>query len=170
MKLPVLPVIVAAFSMMSMLAAGVASAEEGDAAQVRGVVEMMNRAVTERDLPRLLSSFAEGSVNIDLFPVHRYSAATGEGNDAVKTANLHERWQAVAPILFATTKVYRRTIRAMDVHVDRGMAVAWLDVETETLSTKEGATTKTNRFSEICILRRYDDGWKIVALTNNRRD
>lgn len=170
MRFPVLPVIVAAFSVLCMTAAypGPAFAEEGDLEQIRGVVDTMNRAVTERDLPRLLSTFAEGSVTIDLFPAHRYGAATGE--DAVKTAALQERWQAVAPILFATTKVYHRTVRAMDVHIDGGMAVAWLDVETETLPAAEGATSKTNRFREICILRRYDAGWRIVTMTNNRHD
>ena len=179
MKLPLLFVIVAVCAVMSSLAvnaaplatvSAVVSGAETDAVEVRGVIETMNRSVSERNLPGILKTFAEGSVKVDLFPAHKYGAAAEPESDIVKTVTLNKRWQAVAPILFATTKVYKRKIDVVDLHIDKGMAVAWLDVETETLSVKEGATTKFNRFKEICILRRYDDGWKIVTVTNNRHD
>ncbi|GAB4355878.1 MAG: hypothetical protein Kow006_22600 [Gammaproteobacteria bacterium] len=130
----------------------------------------MNRSVSERNLPGILKTFAEGAVMVDLFPAHKYGAVAETERDIVKAVALNKRWQAVAPVLFATTKVYRRKVDIVDLHIDNAMAVAWLDVETETLPVKEGATTKINRFKEICILRRYDDGWKIVTITNNRHD
>jgi hypothetical protein len=137
---------------------------------VKRVLHTMNDAITSRDLPGLLATFAEGSIQVDLFPARKYGGAAEEDDNVVKTVNLSERWQAVAPILFSRMKSYKRVIRDMEVSVDKGMAVAWLDLETEALSAKEGAVVKTERFKEICILRRYGDAWKIVTITNNRHD
>ncbi len=179
MRLPLLFSLVTVLVVISSLAVNAASVStsieialstEANRNEIRQVIETMNRAVSERNLPVLLSTFADGSIKVDLFPAHKYSAAATEEGDAVKTVKLDERWQSVAPILFATTKIYDRKVKIREVLIDKGMAVAWLDIETKTLSVKEGASIKYNRFKEICILRHYDQGWKIVALTNNRHD
>ncbi len=138
--------------------------------EVRQVIEQMNRFVTDRKLPELLKLFAEDSIKVDLFPMRSYGKKEAKGNNKVKTTTLEQRWQAVAPILFSSTKFYRRSVKNMELHIDKGLAVAWLDIETETVSRKQDATRKFNRFKEICILRRYQDGWKIVVLSNNRHD
>ncbi len=136
----------------------------------RQVIEQMNRYVSERKLPELLRLFAEDAIKMDLYPKLSYGEKTTKDSNKVKTTGLKQRWQSVAPILFSTTKIYRRSIKNIDIHIDKGLAVAWLDIETESLSAKPGATSKFSRFKEICILRHYDDGWKIVALSNNRHD
>lgn len=146
-----------------------AAADESIAA-IKQVIERMNRAVTERDLPELLATFAEGSINLDLFPARKYGASPENEGGSVKTTPLHQRWQVIAPVLFSRTKEYQRTVRDMEVQLDKNMAVAWLDLETRTLPATEDATAETDRFKEICILRRSGDQWKIVAITNNRHD
>ena len=127
----------------------------------------MNHFVSERKLPELLALFAEDSIKVDLFPMHKYGADATK-DSKVKSITLEQRWQTIAPILFATTKFYRRSVKDMDINVNKGLAVAWLEIETESLSLKPGATSKRHRFKEICILRQYHDGWKIVMLSNNR--
>lgn len=154
----------------STVAGATTSSTVSSEAAARQVIEQMNRYVSERKLPELLRLFAEDSVKMDLYPKLSYGEETTKDSNKVKTTSLKHRWQAVAPILFSTTIVYQRSIKNMEIHIDKGLAVAWLDIETESLSTKPGATSKFNRFKEICILRHYGSGWKIVALSNNRHD
>jgi len=144
-----------------------ASGTVNNEAEVRQVIEQMNHFVSERKLPELLTLFAEDSIKVDLFPMHKYGADATK-DSKVKSITLEQRWQTIAPILFATTKFYRRSVKDMDINVNKGLAVAWLEIETESLSLKPGATSKRHRFKEICILRQYHDGWRIVVLSNNR--
>ena len=138
--------------------------------QVTSVVEKMNRALTERDVEALVSTFSPDGVAIDLFPAHQYGKMKKGGEFKIKTENLTERWSRVARVLFASTKMFKRTITGINVQVDNGMAVAWIDVKSESLSVKEGAKNKVAHFKEICVLRLYGDEWKIVTLTNNRHN
>ena len=147
-----------------------AAAASDDAAQIGDLIDRMNRAISERNLDALLSTFADGGVKVDLFPAHQFGSAAETASDTVRTADLQQRWRAVTPILFNTTRIYQRTADIVDLHIDRGLAVAWLEISTEILSIEPNARQQNNRFMEICILRRYDDGWKIVALSNNRHD
>ena len=141
-----------------------------DSKAIRQVVEMMNRAITERDLPKLIGTFAEGAIRVDSFPAHRFIAPDPEQQMNVQTADLKARWETVAPILFSTTEFYRRKVVDTSVHVDADLAVAWVDIETETLSKEQDAKIAKNAFKEICVLRRETDGWKILVMTNNRQD
>lgn len=136
---------------------------------IRTVLDTMNRAITEKDLPLLLGTFAEGSVKVDLFPAHQFGPAEVK-QEQPKVVDLHQRWETVAAILFTTPQNYSRHVRGLSVHVDGELAVAWLDIETESSAATGSSVVKRNRFKEICILRRQENGWKIVALTNNRQD
>lgn len=146
------------------------AASDQDAAAVRTLIESANQAISERDLERLLATFAEGAVRVDAFPAHRFGAAASGADETVKAVDLADRWKAVAPILFSSTSLYQRRIRGMDVHIDNDLAVAWVVIETAMLGVGEETAAAANRFREIYILRREDDGWKLVAITNNRRD
>ncbi len=141
-----------------------------DYAEIKDVIDIMNDSVTSRDLNGVLNTFADGAINIELFPAKKYGETKTDKPIPVKTRTLGERWKSIAPILFGTTKKYLRKATIADLLVDGNLAVARLDVETEALSSKEGAIAKQASFREICILRRYDNGWKIVTLTNNLHD
>ncbi len=154
----------------SATASAQASVSGEDVAAVRSLVESINRAITERNLEQLLDTFADGAVRVDAFPAHRFGAAASGDDEKVEAVDLERRWRTVAPILFSTTRSYERRIQDMDVHVDRDLAVAWVAIETAMSPVGEETMIGRNAFKEIYLLRRYDDGWKIVALTNNRRD
>ena len=136
---------------------------------IKAVIANMNQAVTTRDLDLLLTTFANGAINIDMFPAKKYGETENAESFSTKTRSLQERWQSIAPMLFSTKK-YERKATVQDVLVDGNMAMARIDIETESLSAKEGATTKHSRFRELCLLRQDENGWKIVSLTNNLHD
>ncbi len=141
-----------------------------DANAVRAVVEAMNLAISERDLPRLADLFADGAVDVRLFPAHSFGGPPPEDQMRVEAVNLKDRWHTIAPILFASTASYTRQAADIAVHVDNDLGLAWVDTQTRMVPLGEGAQVHMNRFTEICILRRQDDGWRIVAVTNNRQD
>ncbi len=136
---------------------------------IKAVIANMNQAVTERDIDLLLTTFANGAINIEMFPAKKYGETEASEPFAAKTRSLQERWQSIAPILFSTKK-YERRATVQEVLVEGNMAMARINIETESLSAKEGATTKQSSFRELCLLRRYESGWKIVSLTNDLHD
>jgi hypothetical protein len=113
-----------------------------------------------------LATFAQDAVKIDLYRAHVYDKAVAPG----KVADLAKRWQTVAAILFPSTRFYERNVESMEVHLDNGMAVVWATIQTRMQLLKEGSKVKTNRYSEVYLLRFIDNSWKIVAITNNRRE
>ncbi|KHD06196.1 hypothetical protein PN36_24755 [Candidatus Thiomargarita nelsonii] len=139
-------------------------AQADSANAVRAVVKAMNQAITNRDTPALLATFAQGAVKIDLYRAHIYDKAVAPG----KVADLAKRWQTVAAILFASTRFYERKVENMEVHLDDGMAMVWASIQTQL--RKAGSEIKSNRYSEVYLLRLIDKSWKIVAITNNRRE
>lgn len=141
-----------------------------DANAVRAVVEAMNQAISDGDLPRLVELFADGAVNVDLFPAHSFDGAPPAGAKRVEAVDLADRWRTIGPILFSSTASYTRRVADMAIHVDKDLALAWADIETRMSPLGEGAQVQTNRFKEICILRHDDEGWRIVAVTKNRQD
>lgn len=145
-------------------------ATTADANDVRAVVEAMNQAISDADLPRLVGLFADGAVNVDLFPAHSFDRAPPAGTKRVEAVDLADRWRTIGPILFSSTGSYTRRVADMAIHVDKDLALAWADIETRMSPLGEGAQVQTNRFKEICILRRDDEGWRIVAVTKNRQD
>lgn len=162
----IVPVLVSCLLPMQVLADDHGQATK----QVKMVIEKMNQALTERDVDALISTFSPDGVAIDLFPAHQYGKMKKGSEFKIKTENLTERWSRVARVLFASTKMFKRTITGINVQVDNGMAVAWVDVKSESLSVKEGAKNKVAQFKEICVLRLYGNEWKIVTLTNNRHN
>ena len=151
-----------------------ATADESEASSdrqaIKQVIQKMNQSITERNVDKLLETFAEGAIDMEMFPAHKYGETQTDETFVTKTRPLSQRWQRIAPILFASTQRYVRQARILDLQIDGRMASAWLEVETESLSSKEGAQAKQDRFREICILRHYESGWKIVTLSNNRHD
>jgi len=133
---------------------------------VQSVVQAMNQAITQRNMEALLATFASGAVKLDLYRAHAYDKVTKPG----QVADLAERWKTVTAILFASTRVYERKVENMQVHLDKGMAVVWATIATRTEYFKSRAEPKTNRYSEIYVLRLIEDTWKIVAVTNNRQE
>ncbi|MBV2120577.1 MAG: nuclear transport factor 2 family protein [Candidatus Thiodiazotropha sp. (ex Ctena orbiculata)] len=138
---------------------------------VRAVVKEMNRAITERDMAALLATFADGAIKIDLYSAHHYdNAKQKKDHKPIQTTDLAARWRRVAAILFSATRVYERTVESLQVHLDQGMAVAWASLKTRSQGQEQSALVKTNRYTESYLLRLVEGDWKIVAVTNNRKD
>ncbi|MCB1051374.1 MAG: hypothetical protein H6510_17815 [Acidobacteria bacterium] len=127
---------------------------------VEAVVLRFNQAFSERSLEGMLATLADGSVRIDLFEAHRFSDAPPDPDMQINTGPAAERWRQVTPIIFALSTRYVREVQAMETHVDGEMAVVWATI-------RAGSDTQ---FREIYILRRGSSGWKIAAMTNNRKD
>ncbi len=134
---------------------------------IRNIITQMNQAFTSRETDKLLATFGEGAVKIDLFPAHVKSGK--RSSTAIKTADLTKRWQTVTAILFKSTNFYERVAKNMKVHADNNLALVWATIETRSQSIQKGAKIKSDRYSEVYLLRFIKNNWKITALTNNRQ-
>jgi len=149
-------------ALMTVASADAAAAENQAAGGVEDVVLLMNRAVTERDLRAILAQFAAGAVQVNLNAAH--AGATDETETIVDLAG---QWKAIAPIIFANTESYIRSVEEMATHVDGELASVWARIRTETRRPAvQGAVTVT--FFESYLLALIDGDWKILSVANNR--
>jgi len=126
------------------------------------VVTAFNRAVTDRDMDSLLAHFLDGGVQFNLRPSH------GGLQAGPLTSELHARWSMVGPVLFGATTAYTRDAEVVDVHAAGEVATVWVNVTTETVLASNGKSS-TEAFTEVYLLVRTDDGWRIAGVADNRQ-
>lgn len=125
------------------------------------VVLAFNEAVTEQDVDAALSNVATGGVQLNLHASH---AKMGE--EAGLTQDLDALWRTVGAVLFSTLEAYQRTAEPVDVDVDGDVATVW----TNTTTVAHGADGDETvlDFTEVYLLLRLDEAWKIAVVANNR--
>jgi len=70
--------------------------------------------------------------------------------------------------MFASTSAYQREVEILDTQINGDIATVW--TKTRTQSTRLGSTeTQSNAFTEVYLLIRTSDGWKIAAMADNRQ-
>lgn len=126
------------------------------------VVESFNRAVTDRDMDRLLAHFAAGGVQYNLRPSH------GGLQAGPLTTDLDARWSMIGPVLFSATRSYTRDVEVIDVRAAGDLATVWAKVRTETVLASDGKAS-TENFTEVYLLVRTADGWRIAGIADNRQ-
>ncbi len=126
------------------------------------VVTSFNRAVTNRDMDSLLAHFVAGGVQFNLRPSH------GGLQTGPLTSELVARWSMVGPVLFSATSAYTRDAKVVDVHTAGDVATVWVDVATRTVMASNGESS-TEKFTEVYLLVRTGDGWRIAAVADNRQ-
>jgi ketosteroid isomerase-like protein len=147
-----------------LLASLVASASEQITAdQAVATVERFNAAITARDVDAIMATLADGSVQFQLRAVH-----PGMSDNPPLTADLAATWKAVAAILFPMSDVYERKAVITAAQAQGDIATVWADTTTHTL--RKGNTEPMNlAFSEVYLLIKKPDGWKIAGIADNRK-
>jgi len=130
---------------------------------VTAVVQAFNAAVSTRDLDGMLATFADGAVKFSLRPAH-----TGLEKEPGISTDLRTHWSTIAPVLFSTMKSYRRSAAIVDIHTDGDVASVWTQITTESTGLRSGQVRRGG-FSELYVIVRTPDGWKIGAMADNRR-
>lgn len=138
-----------------------------DVIAIQAVMNDINEAITEGQSEQLIKYFATGSIKIDLFKAHDSSQEMAETD--VETHKLKDRWRAVLPMLHNISSVYERKVTNINIQLDGDMAVAWMTIETK-MVIKVSDEIKKNDFTEIALLKKINNQWKVASLTNNRSD
>lgn len=150
-----LPVLAIAFA----LVAPVAGAAPAGPAEV---VQAFNRALTERKLTDATALLAPGSVQYTLRAAHAGVAPSATSI----TGDLKTHWNQIGPVLFSVTTTYQRVPTVLDTHVDGDLATVWVQVASETV--ERGGKSRKDSFSEVYLLVKTGDGWRIGAIADNR--
>ena len=144
-------------------------------------VRAFNAALSQRQLDAALALLLPGAVNFNLAPAHAFTApadagtakpgARGAGTAAAPaseplTSDLATHWRTIAPVLFATQKVYLRQVDDVAVHVDGRLATVWARVRTRA-EPRQG-TPSLLVFSESYLLRLDDGHWRIASMAQSR--
>jgi len=138
-------------------------AHADDSANAAAVVERFNAAVTARDMNTAMGALAEGSVQFQLRAVH-----PGMSDTPPLTADLRGTWKAVAGILFPMSEAYKRTASVTQATAIGEVATVWTDTTTLTLRKDKTEPMELN-FSEVYLLVKKPDGWKIAGVADNRK-
>ena len=141
-----------------------------------------NAALSQRQLDAALALLLPGAVNFNLAPAHAFIAPASASASAAPTAapragnapppaepltaDLATHWRTVAPLLYATQKVYLRQVDEATVHVDGRIATVWARVRTRA-EPRQG-TPSLLVFSESYLLRLDDGHWRIAAIAQSR--
>jgi len=125
------------------------------------VVQAFNRALTARQLTDATALLASGSVQFTLRSAHA-GVATGPS----VTGDLKTHWNQIGPVLFAVTSTYRREPKILDTRVDGDLATVWTEIASETV--ERSGKSRKDRFSEVYLLVKTKDGWRIGAVADNR--
>jgi ketosteroid isomerase-like protein len=158
----VLPAVLRALIIATLLGCLPALADEqADAAAA--AVTSFNAAITARDMDTALGLLAEGSVQFQLRPVH-----PGMSDNPPLTADLPGTWKAVAGILFPMSEVYERTASVTQATALGEVATVWTDTTTRTMRKDKTEPMELN-FSEVYLLVKKPDGWKIAGVADNRK-
>jgi len=158
----VMPAILRALVIATLLAGWPAFADEqADAAAA--AVTAFNAAITARDMDTAMDLLAEGSVQFQLRPVH-----PGMSDNPPLTADLPGTWKTVAAILFPMSEVYERTASVTQATASGEVATVWTDTTTVT-QRKDKAEPMELNFSEVYLLVKKPNGWKIAGVADNRK-
>ncbi len=125
-------------------------------------VDAFNAAFAAKDKDALVATLAKGGAQFTLRSQHAELAPESVQSE------ISEYWTVIAPVLFASTNSYQRTAEITDTRVDGDIATVWTNTKTE--STRIGATkADRNAFTEVYLLIKTPDGWKIAAIADNRQ-
>ena len=149
-------VFVAAFLLISSIATA------ADANTPEETVLAFNEAIAKRDTAAIQAALAEGSVQIQLRPAH-----PGMPEDPPLTGDLKKTWEVVAAILFPSTESYIREIDVTQSYSDGEVATVWVNTTTHT-QRKQVAESMVLTFSEVYMLVKKDNQWKIAVIADNR--
>jgi ketosteroid isomerase-like protein len=130
--------------------------------EAEAVVRAFNAAFTRKDIEGLAATLIEGGVQFDLRPAHA-DQTTPQG----LTQEIRERWYGVTPILFAATESYTRQVEILDSHAAPDMATVWAKITT-VMRMPKSSKPSTNVFTEVYLLVRTPQGWKIGAMMDDR--
>lgn len=128
------------------------------------VVREFNAAITERRLEAALGLLGEGGVQFNLRAAHGFAAEAGA---SPLTSELAAQWRAVAAVLFASTRSYRRELLSARTHAEGDLAVVWTRVRT-TSERLDAAGSSSMSFPEAYVLRRAGGRWQIVGMASDR--
>lgn len=128
------------------------------------VVRAFNAAITDRRLEAALGLLAEGGVQFNLRAAHGFAAEAGA---SPLTSDLAAQWRAVAAVLFASTRSYRRELLSASTHAEGDLAVVWAQVRT-TSERLDVAGRSSMSFAEAYLLRRAGGRWQIVGMASDR--
>ena len=157
----VLPAALPGLAIAILLAAVPALADE-QADTAAAIVTSFNAAITARDMDTAMGLLADGSVQFQLRPVH-----PGMSDNPPLTGDLAGTWKTVAAILFPMSEVYERTASVTQVTAIGEVATVWTETTTATRRKDQAARTERN-FSEVYLLVKKPDGWKIAGVADNR--
>ena len=125
-------------------------------------VRAFNAGISAKDRDAAVATLAEGGAQFTLRSQH------GDAPPDRLQSEISEYWTIIAPVLFASTSAYRREVEILDTRIDGDLATVW--THTRTRSTRLGSTKpQVNTFSEVYLLIRTPDGWKIAAMADNRK-
>lgn len=127
------------------------------------VVKAFNTAVTERDMDTAMEQLAEGGVVLQLRPAH-----PGMPENPPLTGDLVKTWQVVGAILFPVTDAYSRDLEITGVTEQGEIATVWADTTTTT-HRKDVAEPMVLSFSEMYVLVKKNEAWKIAVIGDNRQ-
>lgn len=125
------------------------------------VVQAFNRALTGRKLTDATALLANGSVQYTLRAAH-----AGVPTGTSVTSDLKTHWNQIGPVLFSVTSAYKRVPKIVDTRVDGELATVWAEVASETV--ERSGKTRNDSFSEVYLLVKTADGWRIGAIADNR--
>lgn len=135
--------------------------EQPQAQAAVDVVVSFNEAVTRKDIDTALGSVATGGVQLNL-----HSSHADMGEETTLTQDLDALWRTVGAVLFGTLEAYERTVQPVDAEADGDIATVWTETRTVAHSG-DGEPTILN-FTEVYVLLRLEEQWRIAAVANNR--
>ena len=151
--------IVALLSILWSLTGPLQAAEPGPA----DVVKTFNTAVSERDMDTAMEQLADGGVVLQLRPAH-----PGMPENPPLTGDLVKTWELVGAILFPSTDAYSRAPEITEVTEIGEIATVWADTTTTT-HRKNVAEPMVLNFSEMYVLVKKNEAWKIAVIGDNRQ-
>lgn len=125
------------------------------------VVQAFNQAISSKNLEGALGLMAEGAVQFTLRPAH-----AGVTDSTKISGDLATHWRTIGPVLFGVTATYRRTPKIITARTDGDLATVWVQMSTAT--EERGGQRRQDSFSELYVLARVGDSWRIAAMADNR--
>jgi ketosteroid isomerase-like protein len=125
-------------------------------------VKAYNAAFSAKDKDAVVATLAEGGAQFTLRSQHE------EAPPESLQSEISAYWSLIAPVLFASTSSYQREIEITDAKASGDIATVWTNSKIS--STRLGSDeVSVNEFTEIYLLIRTADGWKIAAIADNRK-
>ncbi|MAF84608.1 MAG: hypothetical protein QGH93_06600 [Gammaproteobacteria bacterium] len=121
-----------------------------------------NAAFMAKDKEAAIATLAQGGAQFTLRSQHEDAPP-----DSLQS-EIAGYWTLIAPVLFASTSSYQREVEILAARADGDVATVWTN--TRTTSTRLGsAEADLNAFTEVYLLIKTPDGWKIAAIADNRQ-